>query len=446
MAQDTLAIGFIFRTFGFQKTVRVPSTRSPWGDWMLNPLPIIGEIKEKVKHSITKQSGSRAKPEDLKVIINWKSIAEYLPETHVSHYFFDTLCTFASLYCRGQNLSMNVLSREEVVTAPTEQKENRSNASLRPLAHIVWRGAALLLVLMTAYLWWTRNFGEGLAGVPVVAIGVAAFSFAFGFFGEGEQKLLKKKFFHFMLSGAFLVPIYVAVVVALCSSAAVVVLNQGAGSLDVKLKSIDNSSYNASGSVTAENPARFALWTTPFGRPFLLEVTGYAPKIIEVSAPLGITISPERDLVLPVAILVRPGPSAMRELASGGSFHLFRGEGASRQEIAQDLPDAQQSLLIAPEQMLISQEMIENWKLELQAQAELPKDQAASLILKWKTPRLVHLFPKVAELGPKQKITAEVSTKPANTGEKPKSVACGHLELPDAPGRIVDLELEKCGT
>jgi hypothetical protein len=43
--------------------------------------------------------------------------------------------------------------------------------------HLMIRGVALILLLMAGYIAWTRNFGEGIKGVPIVAFLSAAFSF-----------------------------------------------------------------------------------------------------------------------------------------------------------------------------------------------------------------------------------------------------------------------------
>src|SRR5215467_11690628 len=146
-------------------------------------------------------------------------------------------------------------------------------------AHIVWRGAALLLALMTAYLWWTRNFGAGLEGVPIVAALVAAFTFAFGIFGEGEQKWVKKRFFHFLLSAAFLVPVYVGEAVALFSTAPVVVLNSTDEPLTASLYPADAPGQSGKPQSSEKAaPLRMHIWsTTPLGRPYIIKVPGYAP-------------------------------------------------------------------------------------------------------------------------------------------------------------------------
>ena len=333
---------------------------------------------------------------------------------------------------------------EKSAAAENVPSDKQPKPALQPHAYVVWRGAALLLILMVAYLWWTRNFGEGLAGIPVVAALVAAFSFAFGFMGEGEQKWLRKKFLHFLVSGRFLAPVSMVMIVLLFSTAPVVVVSQGE-ELGVKLSPADNSAATEASHASKDNPARFHLWSTPFGRPVMLEVKGYAPKIIEVAAPLGVTISPERDLTLPVALLVRPGPDAMRELASGGSFRLLRSENGSWKEIASAKPQQQKSLLIAPTSMIVPRELMADWLLELQAQKGLSENARSALLIKWKNPLLVKLAADARELSPRQNLKAEIYA--ASTGAVPRGplVASGCIELPEAPGRIVDLPLDNCG-
>jgi hypothetical protein len=67
-------------------------------------------------------------------------------------------------------------------------------------------------------------------------------------------------------------------------------------------------------------------------------VRGYAAKIFDVAAPVGVTISTERDLVPQLVILIRPTLDGMIELRSGGSIHVFRKKDARESEIAHAQP------------------------------------------------------------------------------------------------------------
>ena len=87
---------------------------------------------------------------------------------------------------------------------------------------------------MAAYLWWTRNFGVGLGGVPAIAGLAAALSFALGALDESHQHELKQKFAKTLLSSIFLVPAYLVAILFMLSWAPVTVLNQGNDSAKVK--------------------------------------------------------------------------------------------------------------------------------------------------------------------------------------------------------------------
>src|SRR2546423_2693605 len=132
---------------------------------------------------------------------------------------------------------------------------------------------------MVAYLWWTRNFGEGFSGIPIVAALVAAFSFAFAFIGEGEQKWLKKKFLHFLVSGRFLVPASMVIIVLLFSTAPVVVVSQG-DQLAVKLSPADNSAAGGNCPTSKDKTARFHLWSSPPGHWLVVGVKGHGANNI----------------------------------------------------------------------------------------------------------------------------------------------------------------------
>ncbi len=201
---------------------------------------------------------------------------------------------------------------------------NPKNHPQKERYHLVWRAAALIALLMTGYVWWTHNYGEGLAGVPVIATLAAAFSFAMELLDESSKNDAKKWLANSLLSLIVLVPGYILLAVLLCSLAPVIVLNPGNDPLQVVLSSAESTrSGTDTRTADKDKPARFRIWATPLGRTFIVKVQGYAPKPVEVTAPTGLTVSPERDLTPQVSLLMRPTADGMVELLSGGTLHLM---------------------------------------------------------------------------------------------------------------------------
>jgi hypothetical protein len=164
--------------------------------------------------------------------------------------------------------------------------------------YLMIRGVALILLLMVGYIAWTRNFGEGVKGVPVLALLSAAFSFALEWIDHSQSERVKKYFTHTLLSLPFLIAGYIVAIILLSLNAPVIVLNSGDQPLQVTLEPVDTAKPEAESATSSKDePARFHAWSTPLGRPFRLKAKGYAARILDVAAPVGVNISTERDLV-----------------------------------------------------------------------------------------------------------------------------------------------------
>ena len=66
--------------------------------------------------------------------------------------------------------------------------------------YLMIRGVALVLLLMVVYIAWIRNFGEGVKGVPLLALLSAALSFALEWIDHSQSERAKKYLTHTMLS------------------------------------------------------------------------------------------------------------------------------------------------------------------------------------------------------------------------------------------------------
>jgi hypothetical protein len=300
------------------------------------------------------------------------------------------------------------------------------------------RGVALILLLISGYIAWTRNFGEGVKGVPVLAVLAAAISFALEWIDHSQSERLKKYLTHSMLSLPFLITGYVVMFVLLSLNAPVTVLSSGDQALPIALTAVDTShSQTESATSSKDQPARFHTWSTPLGRPFRLKVKGYTAKTLEVAAPAGITISTERDLVPQLVVLIRPTLDGMIELRSGGSIHVYSKKQNQEHEIAHAQPKTASSVLLGAALVPVPHDMVEDWRLEL-AGRNIPDTVRANALRAWKTPTAALLDASADELAPHQVLRIELR----NQANEP--VQCGTMELPESSGIIVDFPLEAC--
>lgn len=304
--------------------------------------------------------------------------------------------------------------------------------------HLMIRGVALILLLMTGYIAWTRNFGEGIQRVPILAFLSAAFSFALEWIDHTQSERLKKYLTHSMLSLPFLVTGYIVMIVLLSLNAPVAVLSSADQPLPVTLTAVDLGDTQHESATSSKNePARFHSWSTPLGRPFRLKVKGYTAKILDVVSPAGVTISTERDLVPQLVVLIRPTLDGMIELCSGGSLHVYSKKNGRENEIAHAQPKTASSVLLGAAQVPVPHDMVEDWRLEL-AGRNMPDSSRANALRAWKTPAMATLDASADELAPHQVLRIELR----NGANEP--IQCGTMELPGSSGIVVDFALEPC--
>jgi hypothetical protein len=231
---------------------------------------------------------------------------------------------------------------------------------------------------------------------------------------------------------------YIILAVLLTLNAPVTVLNTGAQDLPVSLTPLDvPKATAASARASKDEPSRFHVWSSPLGRPFRLKVKGYTAKTLDVTAPTGVTISPERDLVPQLIVLIRPTLDGMIELRSGGSVHIYNKKQNQETEIAKAQPKTASSILVGAAMVPVPHDMIEDWRLELAAR-DIQETVRANVLRAWKTPAAAVFEPSADELAPHQVLRVELRNK------KEEPVQCGTMELPDSSGMMVDFPLESC--
>lgn len=302
--------------------------------------------------------------------------------------------------------------------------------------YLMIRGVALIILLTSAYIVWARNFGEGIKGVPFLALLSAGVSFALEWIDHSQAERLKKILTHSLLSVALLIAGYISLIVVLTLNAPVTVLNSADQPLKVKLTALDTKDDTQPLTSSKDEPARFHVWSTPLGRPFRLKAKGYVARTLEVAAPAGLNISSERDLTPEIMLLIRPTLDGMIELRSGGSIHVFRKD-EKENEIASIVPKRESSVLLGPALVALPRDMIEDWRLEL-AGKNMADRLRAEILRAWKTPFAANISESADELARKQQIRVELR----NQANEP--IQCGAMDLPETAETVVDFPLEPC--
>jgi len=132
-----------------------------------------------------------------------------------------------------------------------------------------------------------------------------------------------------------------------------------------------------------DEPVRFEVSTSPFGRPYRLKVPGYIQQIVEVHPLTGLLVVPERDLRVSPSVLFRPPPSALQELspASGGKFQILELSGKTLQPLA---VSCQKSSFLFGREQEVPAGWPDLWKLELEVSGVTAvQSMTASTLLGW---------------------------------------------------------------
>jgi len=202
-----------------------------------------------------------------------------------------------------------------------------------------WRRALLLAAAVVASnAWLIRHLGWGLEnpfGIGSLAAGVGLVSLlAENLLREGERKAFHMSLSQIPLSIVFLF-LGAFVILALVRSSIIVISDSHGNELPWEGVHVDRGDSGQAiaplGRKEKDEPMRFFLPTSPFGRLYRVKVPGYIEQVVDVYPFLGRTVVPERDLRVSPAVLFRPPTVALQELQpkSGGQFQVRLLEGSS---------------------------------------------------------------------------------------------------------------------
>jgi hypothetical protein len=173
----------------------------------------------------------------------------------------------------------------------------------------------------------------------------------------------------------------IAVSVALTFSSIVIVADEHSAGAKGTISFLDGADAIEVTLGAAGTPSQYRTTTTPFGRPFRIQLDHHLAANFDLYPLSGHRIRPEDDLQPAPSVLFRPPWKALRFLQDGGEF-IVRQKG-------QSVPLAQykshRSSFIVGSQRSFRPDNLGNWRLELIALQTATNTEARTL-LEWSDP------------------------------------------------------------
>jgi hypothetical protein len=135
------------------------------------------------------------------------------------------------------------------------------------------------------------------------------------------------------------------------------------------------------------SPARFLVWSNPFGRGYMIEVEGYRPFPLDVYPWIGKTVQVERDLEPAPSVLVRV-PVGLHALLAGGRIELRRPGSAIPLASADTTQGC--GAVIFGRNLPLESRMLADWEHELRREGAEGQSLSAAY-LAWRSPAVVPL-------------------------------------------------------
>jgi hypothetical protein len=178
-----------------------------------------------------------------------------------------------------------------------------------------------------------------------------------------------------------------------------------------------------------EGVRRFRVVTSPFGRPFRIELEGYAPETLDVYPFVGLKVRAGKELRRSPSLLLRLPPVAVASLKNGGKLVVIRRIGNDGETLATDTEP--RSAFLVGRAHSIPPSSYGIWRMELQAAGSDERGIAQS-IMGWSRPKVLR---PLTTLEPGMMILAEVRSR-AN-----KRVASAEMSLGN--DSLIDIGLEE---
>ena len=192
---------------------------------------------------------------------------------------------------------------------------------------MLWRGMALLVLIMVVLFWCQRHLGllvSDWGKLPVFVMAAAAWGLIGklatdetlkGGLSEVRQFSEKVVFATPVLIGLYLL----AGLVFATISSAIVLVEDTEHPLQVTIGPLDDPS-NVAKETTKHGSARVVIWTGPFGRAFRLSVDTYKPEVMTIYPIVGLTVDAGQQLRRAPTLLLRLPAEALAIVQSEGTI------------------------------------------------------------------------------------------------------------------------------
>ncbi|NIS38895.1 hypothetical protein GWN26_13615, partial [Candidatus Saccharibacteria bacterium] len=234
------------------------------------------------------------------------------------------------------------------------------------------RFIAFALAIFLLNLWSAHHLGTTIGDLSFIngPLGIlAVVSFLAQWLTEKEASDFKtrvRKWFLFFLKPPALIFLYAFLLICSSLVSSVTVLSDGTpGKLTVALTPEGNNQGNEKKEELrgSNDVVRFIDSTTPFGRPFYLEVDGYLRKSFDLYPWVGTKIRVREDLTPLPTVLLRI-PTAARMFLSGGSVELYiadTGDGQERRLLNTPTDRGSGALMLGP-RLAVPNDIVEKWR------------------------------------------------------------------------------------
>lgn len=255
------------------------------------------------------------------------------------------------------------------------------------------RVLGMIALLALADLWIHHHFGVGIRniGIPVgiaAALGLALKAAGFVFGDERVEASLRRvkdplrSLLRRLVTPATLTTsaLVLATAMLMISSVTVVADEQAPGTT-VRVASLDGS--GAGDAHRIDGAARtIPVWTSPFGRLFRLDASGFVGGTFTVYPPVGLRVRLGRDLPALPSVLFRPAPETLGFLADGAVLTVSRLGPDGPEPLAVDTGHV--GSFLVGRSRAIPPGMVADWERELPTGGPEVRDAVNRTVLLWK--------------------------------------------------------------
>lgn len=276
-----------------------------------------------------------------------------------------------------------------------------------------WGRFIIFVVLIFLVNTWTlHHFDRNLWNLPIVnglLVLIAIGKFMLKSWGKNRQKEFSqiiRRILYFFLEPPVLALFFGLFILASLLISSVTVLSSGLvenAGVYLSPEGQRSSNKNSKDNDKLEGPStviRFTRFTTPFGRPFYLEVEGFIRYSFDLYPWTGKTVRVTQDLQAEPSILIRI-PTEVFDVVSRGKLEILLG--------GNRMPDMK--CVVGSGSILIGRDISlppsfkENWKMQILAAGNTNEVQTATYLSAWQNPQKIN--PDVS-LMPGMKIEARL--------------------------------------